>query len=67
MKNMIVREEVCRQKVEKDKEQVIVEVNESKQVMVKTKSKLDDLVEKNGDLDSTYVTQYLGIKVNHWP
>jgi len=64
---MIVREEVCRQKVEKDKEQVIVEVNESKQVMVKTKSKLDDLVEKNGDLDSTYVTQYLGIKVNHWP
>jgi hypothetical protein len=59
MKNMIVGEEVRRQKAEKDNEQVIIEMNELKQEMVKTKSKLDDLVEKNKDLDSTYVNNIL--------
>jgi ABC-type sugar transport system substrate-binding protein len=59
MKNMIVREEVYRQKIEKDKGQVVIEVNELKQEMVKTKSKLDDLVQKNKNLDSTYVNNIL--------
>jgi hypothetical protein len=34
-------------------------VNELKQEMVKTKSKLDDLVEKNKDLDLAYVSNKL--------
>jgi hypothetical protein len=32
-----------------------MEINELKQGMYKTKSKLDDLVETNKDLDPTYV------------
>jgi hypothetical protein len=34
-------------------------VNELRQEMVKTKSKLDDLVEKNKDLDLAYVSNKL--------
>jgi hypothetical protein len=36
-----------------------MEVNELKQEMVKTKSKFDDLVEKNKDLDPVYVNNRL--------
>ncbi len=59
MKNMIAREELCGQKAQKDKEQTIIKVNELRQEMVKTKSKLDDLVEKNKDLDLAYVSNKL--------
>ncbi len=59
MKNMIAGEEFHRQKVEKDKEQVVIKVNELGQEMVKTNLKLDDLVEKNKDLDPTYVNNKL--------
>ncbi len=55
MKNMIAGEEFYKQKVEKDKEQAIIEVNELKQETIKTKSKLDDLLQKNKDLDLAYV------------
>ncbi len=55
MKNMIAGEEFYKQKVEKDKEQTIIEVNELKQETIKTKSKLDDLLQKNKDLDLAYV------------
>ncbi len=59
MKNMIAGKEFHKQKVEKDKEQVVIEVNESRQKMVKTNLKLDNLVEKNKDLDPTYVNNKL--------
>ncbi len=59
MKNMITREELYRQKANKDKEQTIIKVNELRQEMIKTKSKLDDLLEKNKDLDLAYVNNRL--------
>ncbi len=59
MKNMIIGEELYRQKAKKDKEQEIVKVNELRQEMVKTKSKLDDMLEKNKDLDLAYVNNRL--------
>ncbi len=59
MKNMIVREEARRQKAKKDKEQIVIKVNELKQEMFKTKSKLNDLAKKNKELDSTYVNNTL--------
>ncbi len=59
MKNMITREEPYRQKAKKDKEQAIIKVNELRQEMIRTKSKLDDLLEKNKDLDLAYVNNRL--------
>ncbi len=59
MKNMVAKEELHRQNIKKVKEQVVIEVNKLKQEMLKTKSKLDDLVEKNKDLDLAYVNNRL--------
>jgi hypothetical protein len=59
MKNMIVGEEFHRHKVEKGKEQVVFEVNELRQKMVKTNLKLSNLAEKNKELDLTYVNNRL--------
>ncbi len=59
MKNMIVGKKICIQKAQKHKEQIIIKVNELRQEMVKAKSKFDDLVEKNKDLDLAYVNNRL--------
>jgi hypothetical protein len=45
--------------MEKVKEQAVMEVNELKQKMHKTKSKLNDLAERNKNLDPTYVKNKL--------
>lgn len=59
MKNMVQEEELRRQNTKKVKEQLVIEVNKLKQKMFKTKSKLDNLVEKNKDLNLTYVNNKL--------
>ncbi len=59
MKNMIAGEQLRREKAQKDKEHAFIKVNELRQEMVKTKSKPDDLVKKNKDLDPTYVNNRL--------
>jgi hypothetical protein len=41
------------------KEQVVIKMNDLRKKMVKTKSKLDDLVEKNKDLDPSFVNNIL--------
>jgi hypothetical protein len=58
MKNVIEGEELHRHKAEKDKEQVVIELNELRQEMVKINLKLDNLVEKNKYLDPTYVKNF---------
>jgi len=58
MKNVIEREELHRHKAKKDKEEVVNELNELRQEMVKTNLKLDNLVEKNKYLDPTYVKNF---------
>jgi uncharacterized coiled-coil protein SlyX len=59
MKNMLARKELCRQKAKQEKEEVIMEVSALQKEMVRTKSKLDNLVEKNKDLDPLYVINKL--------
>ncbi len=59
MKNMVQEEELRRENTKKVKEQLVIEVNKLKQKMFKTKSKLDNLVEKNKDLNLTYVNNKL--------
>ncbi len=59
MNNMVATQEFNKQNVEKAKEYAIMEVNELKQEMHKTKSKLDDLMERGKDLDPTYVKNRL--------
>ncbi len=59
MNNMVIAEEFNKQNIEKAKEQAIMDVNELKQEIYKTKSKLDNLVERNKDLDPTYVKNKL--------
>ncbi len=55
MNNMVAIKKFSRQNAKKTKEQAVMEVNELKQGMYKTKSKLDDLVETNKILDLAYV------------
>jgi hypothetical protein len=43
-----------------------MEINELKQGMYKTKSKLDDLVETNKDLDPTYVKNKSQRNMMNW-
>jgi uncharacterized protein with PhoU and TrkA domain len=59
MKNMISREELHRLKAEHEKEQAVIKMNDLRKEMVKTKSKLDDLVEKDISLDPSYVNHRL--------
>ncbi len=59
MKNMLARKELCRQKAKQEKEEVVMEVFALQKEMVKTKSKLDNLVEKNKDLVPLYVNNKL--------
>ncbi len=59
MNNIIATKEFNRLNVEKVKEQTIMEINELKQETHKTKSNVDDLVEKSKDLDPTYVKNNL--------
>jgi len=49
MKNMVAIKEFNQYNMKKAEEQVVMEVNELKQKMHKTKSKLNDLVERNKD------------------
>ncbi len=59
MKNMLAREELYRLKAKQEKEEVIMEMYALQKEMVKTKSKLDNLVEKNKYLDPLYVNNKL--------
>ncbi len=59
MNNMVAIEEFNKQNVKKAKEPAVMEVNELKQEMHKTRSKLDDLMERGKDLDATYVKNKL--------
>ncbi len=59
MKNMISRVKFHGQKAKQEKEQAVIKMNDLKKEMVKTKSKLDDLVEKNKDLYPSYVNNRL--------
>jgi hypothetical protein len=55
LNNMVATKEFNKQNADKDKEQAIIEVNELKQEIHKTKAKLDHLLERRKDLDLTYV------------
>lgn len=57
--NMVATQEFIRQNVEKIKEQIVIDVNELKQEMHKTKAKLNDLLERNKDLDPSHVKKRL--------
>lgn len=59
MKNMLAREELYRLKAKQEKEEVIMEMYALQKEMVKTKSKLNNLVKKNKDLDPLYVNNKL--------
>lgn len=58
MKNMVLREELCRQKA-KHQEVVVMEEYALWNEMINTKKKLKDLLEKNKDLDTMYVNNRL--------
>ncbi len=59
MKSMIIAKEFCQQKVEEEKEKVVLEVLTLKKEMLKTKIKLDDLLERYKDLDIVYIIDRL--------
>ncbi len=61
MKKMVVGDELHRQKVEHEKEEVFMEVYALREEMIKTKTKLKDLLKKNKDLDLIYVSNKLDI------
>lgn len=56
---MVARKELHRQKVEHEKEKVVTEVYALQKEMIKTKTKLEDLLKKNKDLDPVYVNKKL--------
>ncbi len=59
LNNMVATNEFNRQNGNKFKEQTIIEVNELKQEMHKTKAKTHDLLKRSKDLDPTYVKNRL--------
>ncbi len=56
---MVVGEEFHRQKAEHEKEEVVMEVYALRKEMIKTKTKLEDLLKKNKDYDPVYVSNRL--------
>jgi hypothetical protein len=59
MKNMVLKEELYKQKAKHYKEVVVMEVSALWNKMIKTKTKLEDLLKKNKDLDPMYVNNRL--------
>ncbi len=59
MKSMIARKEFCQQKAKKEEEKVVLEVLTLQKEILKTKTRLDDLLEKYKDLDHVYVNNRL--------
>ncbi len=59
MKNMLAREELRRHKAKQEKEEVVMEVFALQKEWLKPNQKLDNLVEKNKDLDPLYVNNKL--------
>jgi hypothetical protein len=56
---MIAGEEFCQQKAKKEEEKVVLEVLRLQKEIIKTKTRLDDLLEKYKDLDHVHVNNRL--------
>jgi hypothetical protein len=56
---MLVLKELCRQKTKQEKDEMVIKVFALQKELIKTKTKLEDLLEKNKDLDPVYVNKGL--------